>query len=368
MGFGNIPRVWYNMDVGSGVVCIYDVIGMDGWGEGLSPKSFREELGRVRGGHDELVLRINSPGGYIHDGFAIYNSLLGAGFSRIVVYVDGLAASCASFIAMCGDEIRVPEAAEMMVHNPWSISMGGSDAFRKEAAHLDGLREQIAGIYARRTGLGLEVVKGLMDAETWMDGRKAVELGFADVVEERSRVAACSFDLGMFGGVPESFVRLQDSLRDGNRKEAVMADVRDLVEGEVFASMPEVPEVVVEEAPKAEVVVEDVEVSGHQDDPGPEGEVGPVGEEAPKSEVEAPVVVDEGIERALAYYDRRHAELREELVSNDRCKFGVDELMSFDVDELEKMLEMCAPLVNYGAAVVESGMKACVIEPLPVCE
>jgi len=357
MGFGNIPRVWYNMDVGSGVVCIYDVIGMDGWGEGLSPKSFREELGRVRSGHDELVLRINSPGGYIHDGFAIYNSLLGAGFRRIVVYVDGLAASCASFIAMCGDEIRVPEAAEMMIHNPWSVSMGGSDAFRKEAAHLDGLREQIAGIYSRRTGLGLDVVKGLMDAETWMDGRKAVELGFADVVEERSRVAACSFDLGMFGGVPESFVRLQDSLRDGNRKEAVMADVRELVEGEVFASMPEVPEVVVgdapvvvEDVPKAEVVVEEVPV-----------------EDAPKAE-DVPVVVDEVVERAMAYYNRRHAELREELAVNDRCKFGVDELMLFNVDELEKMLEMCAPLVNYGAAVVESGMRACVIEPLPVCE
>lgn len=166
---------------------IYEDIG-EGWFGGLSAKQFAEDL-KALGALDLLDVRINSYGGAIFDGFAMY-STLARHAARKTVHVDGVAASAASVIAMAGDEIRVASNGFVMIHNPWGFAQGNADELRKQAELLDQIRGAIAGVYVARTGLGVDEVLGLMDAETWMDSAEAVRLGFADSVTGEMKMAA----------------------------------------------------------------------------------------------------------------------------------------------------------------------------------
>lgn len=166
---------------------IYDVIG-DFWGEGVAAKDVLDKLKSAKNA-STINVRINSGGGDAYDGLAIYN-LLAQHKARVVVEIDGLAASAASLIAMAGDEIRMSEAALMMVHNPWSCAVGEAKDFREKAEQLDKLRDALANIYIRRTGLSRERVIELLDAETWMNADEAVELGFATDVTPAKQAAA----------------------------------------------------------------------------------------------------------------------------------------------------------------------------------
>lgn len=211
------PRKWFSVNVAdrdNPEILIYDTIGSSCWGDGMSPKDFINQINEISEKSKCLNIRINSPGGIVHDGFSIYNAIKQSGLN-VSVYIDGLAASAAAFIAMAGTKIYMPPSSEMMIHDAWGISIGTAEDLRKEATHLESLTNSIADIYTDKTGNKKDVVCDLMKSETWMDGNKAVQLGFADELLEESQAAACVFDLDddLIPGLPEGFKKLQNALK-----------------------------------------------------------------------------------------------------------------------------------------------------------
>jgi ATP-dependent Clp endopeptidase proteolytic subunit ClpP len=184
----------------AGEIWLYDQVG-EGMFGGMSAKTFGNEL-RALGKVGEINLRINSPGGSVFDGVAIYNQLKQHP-ARIVVDIDGVAASIASVIAMAGDEIRMADNAMMMIHDPYTMAAGGAEEMRKTADLLDQIRDIIASTYAKRTARSDSEIKQLMADETWMSAGDAAALGFIDAVTEEQRIAACSgFDFSNFRKTP----------------------------------------------------------------------------------------------------------------------------------------------------------------------
>lgn len=158
------------------------------WGDEVTPKQFKADLdalGNVR----EIRVYINSIGGDVFAGQAIY-SMLKRHQSRVSVYVDGLAASIASVVAMAGDVVYMPRNAMMMLHNPWSLAVGNAAVFRKMADDLDKIRESMVAAYQDKSGLDRDQIIELMDAETWLTAEEAVKFGFVDEIEEAKQVAA----------------------------------------------------------------------------------------------------------------------------------------------------------------------------------
>ncbi|MDD5596917.1 MAG: ATP-dependent Clp protease proteolytic subunit [Victivallaceae bacterium] len=209
-------RQWFVLNKEAKVpeILIYDQIGSDFWDEGLTPKDFINEFRSIEEEFSEVNIRINSPGGNIHDGFAIYNHIMQSSI-KTNVYIDGIAASAASFIAMAADVIYMPPTAEIMIHDPWSIVIGNSDDLRDQADRLDSLQSIIVSVYSKRTGLSNSQISEMSKKETWIDGIEAVETGFADELLETAKVAACVFDLDpdILPGLPEKFINLQKSLK-----------------------------------------------------------------------------------------------------------------------------------------------------------
>jgi ATP-dependent protease ClpP protease subunit len=164
-------------------ISLYDEIG----GFGVGAKQFLGELSRLKGKH--IHLRINSPGGSVVEGTAIFNALR-RHQGGVTVHIDALAASMASVIAMAGMPVYMADNALLMVHNPWTITAGDSDELRKEADLLDKLKASIRNAYQRKTGLPEDQLQSMMDAETWLDSVDAVALGFVDAIEEGVAAAA----------------------------------------------------------------------------------------------------------------------------------------------------------------------------------
>nr|DAN71539.1 MAG TPA: major capsid protein [Caudoviricetes sp.] len=150
------------------------------WGDEVTPDLFREELKQHAG---DLTVVINSPGGDVFAGLAIYNALVNHN-GNVTVRVDGLAASIASVIAMSGDKIIMSPGSMIMIHRPSVCAMGTVDDMEKAKDVLTKIEEGITPIYAKRTGLDEDKIAELLEAETWMLADKAVELGFADEVSE----------------------------------------------------------------------------------------------------------------------------------------------------------------------------------------
>jgi len=190
----------------TGEIWLYDQIGEGFFTDGVTAKSFQKDLAGL-GKVSTINLRINSPGGNVFDGLTIYNQLK-AHPARIVVDVDGLAASIASLIAMAGDEIRMAGNSMMMIHNPHSMAMGDANEMRRTAALLDQIKGNLADTYAARTGMDLGTLNAWMDSETWLTAAEAVQYGFADAVTQEQRVAA-SYDLTRFHNVPAALRRAQ---------------------------------------------------------------------------------------------------------------------------------------------------------------
>lgn len=181
---------WYEMKAlanGATEIFVFDEIGY--WG--VTAKDFARDLKEVNP-NDSIELHVNSPGGSVTDGIAIYN-LLKNHKSVVNVHIDGLAASMASVIAMAGDTITMPENALMMIHNPWGGAMGDAEELRKTADVLDKMKTALISAYANKTGKEHEEISALMDSETWMTGAEAVEMGFANQVTDEIQLAA-SFD------------------------------------------------------------------------------------------------------------------------------------------------------------------------------
>lgn len=157
---------------------IYDVIGHDYWtGEGFTAKRMSAALRSL--GKGPITVSINSPGGDMFDGIAMY-SLLKEHKGDVTVKVMGLAASAASVIAMAGDEVQIARPAFLMIHNCWSVGIGNRHDFAALSEQLRPFDEAMADVYAARTGGTARAMAALMDRETWIGGSAAVDQGFAD--------------------------------------------------------------------------------------------------------------------------------------------------------------------------------------------
>lgn len=159
-------------------ISVYDVIGHDYWtGEGVTAKRISGALRAL--GKGAITVNVNSPGGDMFEGLAIYN-LLREHDGEVTVKVLGLAASAASVIAMAGDKVQIARAGFFMVHNSWVTAVGNRHDLSDLAATLKPFDDAMAGIYAARTGKDAKAMAKLMDSETWIGGETAIEDGFAD--------------------------------------------------------------------------------------------------------------------------------------------------------------------------------------------
>jgi ATP-dependent Clp protease protease subunit len=192
---------WYAIRAwGTGAeVAIYDEIGACG----VSAKGFLSELGALPEG-TPVDLRLNSPGGSVFDAVAIHNAIKRHA-GTVTVWIDGIAASAASYIAMAGDEIVMPENAFLMIHNPAGLVMGTAEDMRAMAEALDKVKGSLVSGYAAKSGRTPEEVSALMASETWFDASDAVAQGFADRLIEPVRIAA-RFDIGRFRNAPPALV------------------------------------------------------------------------------------------------------------------------------------------------------------------
>ena len=150
----------------------------------LTPQMFKDEL---NAGTGDITVWINSPGGDCVAAAQIYNMLMDYK-GNVTVKIDGIAASAASVIAMAGTKVLVSPVSMLMIHNPATVAFGDSAEMQKAIAMLNEVKESIINAYEIKTGLSRAKLSHLMDAETWMDANKAVELGFADDILKRSDV------------------------------------------------------------------------------------------------------------------------------------------------------------------------------------
>ena len=229
---------WYAIRArGTGAeVAIYDEIGA----YGVSAKGFLAELGALPEG-TPVDLRLNSPGGSVFDAVAIHNALKRHA-GPVTVWIDGIAASAASYIAMAGDEIVMPENAFLMIHDPAGLVMGTAEDMRAMAEALEKVKGSLVSGYAGKSGRTPEEVSALMAAETWFDASDAVAQGFADRLIEPVRIAA-RFDIGRFRNAPPVLVEQveaepePDDDSDGANTEAT----DDVADGDQFADAEDEP-------------------------------------------------------------------------------------------------------------------------------
>ena len=146
------------------------------WGDEITPQMFRDEL---ESGEGDVTVWINSPGGNVFAAAEIYTMLRDYKGS-ITVKIDAIAASAASVVAMAGDTVQMSPVAMLMIHDPSTVAMGNTKDMEKAIEVLTEVKESIINAYEIKTGLSRAKLSHLMDAETWMNANKAVELGFAD--------------------------------------------------------------------------------------------------------------------------------------------------------------------------------------------
>jgi ATP-dependent Clp endopeptidase proteolytic subunit ClpP len=182
-------------------IVIYDEIGAFG----TPAKAFLDEL-KALGPVAELTVRINSPGGSVFDGVAIYNALKRHD-AAITVWIDGIAASIASMIAMAGDEVVMPENAMLMLHDPSGLVMGTATDMRAMAEALDRMKAGMVAAYRDKSGRDDAEIEALLRDETWLSAQEAVGLGLADRVEAPVKMAA-HFDLSRFRNTPPQLAAL----------------------------------------------------------------------------------------------------------------------------------------------------------------
>jgi ATP-dependent protease ClpP protease subunit len=185
-------------------IVIYDEIGAFG----VPAKAFLDEL-KALGPVAELTVRINSPGGSVFDGVAIYNALKRHD-APITVWIDGIAASIASMIAMAGDEVVMPENAMLVLHDPSGLVAGTASDMRAMAEALDRMKAGMVAAYRDKSGREDAGIEALMAAEAWLSAHEALELGLADRIAQPVRMAA-HFDLSRFRNTPPQLAALLTS-------------------------------------------------------------------------------------------------------------------------------------------------------------
>jgi ATP-dependent protease ClpP protease subunit len=198
-----MTRRWFDFraQARSAEIVIYDEIGAFG----IPAKTFLDEL-KALWPVAELTVRINSPGGSVFDGVAIYNALKRHD-AAITVRIDGIAASIASMIAMAGDEVVMPENAMLVLHDPSGLVAGTAADMRATAEALDRMKAGMVAAYREKSGRSDAEIEALMAAETWLSAKEAVGLGLADRVEAPVKMAA-HFDLSRFRNPPPQVAAL----------------------------------------------------------------------------------------------------------------------------------------------------------------
>ena len=174
-------KFWNFTENGDGTRTLYlcGSIADESWfDDDVTPKAFRAEL---EGGAGDIIVWINSPGGDCVAAAQIYNMLMEYK-GTVTVKIDGIAASAASVVAMAGTKVSMSPTALMMIHNPLTVAIGDSEEMQKAIDMLSEVKESIINAYEIKTGLSRVKLSHLMDAETWMNANKAVELGFADEI------------------------------------------------------------------------------------------------------------------------------------------------------------------------------------------
>lgn len=196
---------WYKIQNKAGVlsVDINDEIGL--WG--ITAKDF---INDIKGDHKQINVSINSPGGNVFDGIAMYNALRNHD-AKVNTSVTGIAASAASIVLMAGDTVTMPEDAFIMIHNAWSITLGDAEEHRDAADTLDKITDSLINIYSKKTGQEAKALADMLSEETWMNGQDALESGFVDSLDEPAQIAALSKDFA------KHFARLPDQLSERQR-------------------------------------------------------------------------------------------------------------------------------------------------------
>ena len=170
---------WIKNDLGERTLYLNGAIAEESWlGDEVTPKQFKSELIADKG---DITIWINSPGGDVFAASQIYNMLMDYK-GKVTVKIDGIAASAASVIAMAGSEVQISPTGLYMIHNPMTMAFGDTVEMTKAIAMLDEVKESIINAYEIKTGLSRAKLARFMDAESWFNANKAVELGFADSI------------------------------------------------------------------------------------------------------------------------------------------------------------------------------------------
>lgn len=156
------------------------------WGDEVTPREFRDELFSDSG---DVTVWINSPGGSVFAADQIYNMLRDY-HGKVTVKIDAIAASAASVIAMAGDDVQISPVATMMIHNPSTIALGTADDLAKAIQMLQSIKESILNAYMLKTGMSHKKLSDMMDAETFLDAKQCLSMGFADSIISRGEEKA----------------------------------------------------------------------------------------------------------------------------------------------------------------------------------
>ena len=213
---------WYKIKAkeDSAEISIFGDIGASWFGDSVTVADFKKDFDAVKDKASIHIL-INSPGGDVFDGIAIYN-IIATEREKVSVEVMALAASAASIIALAGSSLSIDTAGFFMIHNPWSWAMGGADDMRETADLLDKIGGELVNIYEAHSDLSADEIQEYMDVDTWFTADEAVEAGLADEQIEHEAVAASvSIDSRYaYKHVPERF----QGSAEGNKKPATIRD------------------------------------------------------------------------------------------------------------------------------------------------
>ena len=204
---------WYNIQNKAGNsadIYIFDEIGT----YGVTAQDFISE---IKGLKDMPInLRINSLGGDVFDGMAMYN-VIKRREAKTTVYIEGIAASIATIIALGADEVVMAENSLFMIHNAWGGTMGEAKDMRKTAETLEKITSELTDIYVKKTGLSYDAVAQMMDEETWLNAEEAYKLRFIDTISDSIKVAA-KYDVSKFKNITQEEIKNKLSININNKK------------------------------------------------------------------------------------------------------------------------------------------------------
>ena len=205
---------WYSIQNKAGGetadIYIFDEIGT----YGVTAQEFINDIKDLKG--TSINLRINSLGGDVFDGMAMYN-VIKRREAKTTVYIEGIAASIATIIALGADEVVMAENSLFMIHNAWGGAMGEAKDMRKTAATLEKISGELTDIYRKKTGLSYDALAEMMDEETWLNAQEAYELCFVDTISDSIKVAA-KYDVSKFKNITQEEIQNKLSININNKK------------------------------------------------------------------------------------------------------------------------------------------------------